>query len=903
MEENQTNQSLSQNPTQQESQQLTQQTKQEQGQTIQQTQSQQVEDQSSVSMQIQQLLVQQQQYQQQYNQLVDYVKNTKGLPIEEVNNIKLQLDQLNALFVEWKQKLQALWYNQVQINKPTEVKKWSKNNLSFKKLAIWCGIVLVLILWWFFVTMSSLIKNPWALQWIWVDASTAKSILMAFCGLIFGSIILLMLGVIISNIYRLITVKNQSRGKNVLWLIWWLFWAAGVWIVMWVVFWKIWGIVTKVEEKEYDIVQPYLVWRVVTWWVDEFLHPYDDANIAWFWKEYKLIAPAEIAFSLRKNDFNKYINENIPSESENFKITLSCWNNSDKVLNLLVDDKWNYVEDVNWLYKFEWTCLYATTWSYTYSVNVAYDNKISKERKTESKTVKTLNFDTSVMVYKTTTNSSSSNNKMTRLTSSSNGEFELWQAPAKITVDSAQVFRDFWLWAYEVERDMDGDFISDRINQTSFDYSYKIPQVYYVTYKFPWLSDDTWYRFPVRVEQSDRPVCGINVSRFPWTTRFQISTDFVDASSAATISSYNYTIKNATTKKTETVLKDYDQEFNHTFPEKWNYIVILDYVTIDWKQWQCESEVIQLEKETFAVDYSLLAKDATTWKFREVCSSRWSWYNWCTQIDLSIIPQSYQLQIKKITPSSNTMKKVVYLDETTLLNENDIYSFDISDEWVYNLVIATSDVSRGMEEETINIKFTAKKPNIIGNMTITSSDTRRAISEGFEPLSVVLDASKTEVNVPWDEIVYFTWDFGDGEIKRNQQNWVVAHTYNFDYVKENWIFEPKVTIITKWWLTETIVWPKLNVKKWLISVELSSTSHPSRQAPTDKDVSFMAEFDGLPEKMIWDFGDGTPSVTCQWRTCTEITHSFKNAWLYSIKLSLEFDAVQQVDWTMDFKIF
>ena len=551
--------------------------------------------------------------------------------------------------------------------------------------------------------------------------------------------------------------------------------------------------------------------------------------------------------------------------------------------------------------------MYSEKWNYLYWIEVTYDNTISKEKRSVKYDMKPLNFTSEIPVYKTTTNSSSSNNKVTRLTSS-NWEFVLWQAPAKITIDSTQVFRDFWLWSYDVEWDMDWAFISwdftiDRVNQTSFDYSYKIPQVYYVTYKFPWLSDDTRYRFPVRVEQSDRPVCEINVSRFSWTTRFQISTDFVDASSAATISSYNYTIQNATTKKTEAVLKDYDQEFNYTLPEKWNYIVILDYVTVDWKQWQCESEIIQLEKERFVVDYSILAKDATTWKFREVCSSWWTWYDGCTQIDLSSIPQSYQLQIKKITPSSNTMKKVVYLDESTLLNENDTYSFDIPDEWSYILSISTSDVSRGMEEETIDIKFNAKKPNIIGNMTITSSDTRKVISEGFEPLSVVLDASKTEVNIPWDEIIYFTWDFWDGEIKRNQQNWVVAHTYNFDYVKENWIFEPKVTITTKEWLVETITWPKINVKKWLISVELSSTSHPSRQAPTDKEVVFTAEFDGLPEKMIWDFGDGTPSVTCQWRTCTEIVHSFKNAWLYSVKLSLEFDAVQQVDWTMDFKVF
>jgi hypothetical protein len=51
-------------------------------------------------MQIQQLLVQQQQYQKQYNELVDYVKKTPNLPIEQVNQIKSQLDQLNALFVQ-----------------------------------------------------------------------------------------------------------------------------------------------------------------------------------------------------------------------------------------------------------------------------------------------------------------------------------------------------------------------------------------------------------------------------------------------------------------------------------------------------------------------------------------------------------------------------------------------------------------------------------------------------------------------------------------------------------------------------------------------------------------------------------------------------------------------------------
>jgi hypothetical protein len=122
-------------------------------------------------------------------------------------------------------------------------------------------------------------------------------------------------------------------------------------------------------------------------------------------------------------------------------------------------------------------------------------------------------------------------------------------------------------------------------------------------------------------------------------------------------------------------------------------------------------------------------------------------------------------------------------------------------------------------------------------------------------------------------------------------------------MNENGIFIPKVTITTLQWQTKVISWPKLNIKKWLIGIELSSLSHPSRQAPVDSEVTFMAEFDWLPEKMIWDFGDGTPNYTCQWRSCTEVSHSYTEAWLYSVKVSLDFDAIQQVDGTMDLKVY
>ena len=892
MEESQTNQNLNQQPVQ-----PTQPQPEQVQQPVQQQQSQaQPVEQPSVSMQIQQLLVQQKQYQQQYNQLVDYVKKTPNLPIEQVNQIKQQLDQLNALFVQWKQKLQALWYTQVQVNKPTEIKKWAKVNLSFKKLGIWCGLIVVLLLAWLFAALFSLQRNPDALLWLGINTSTAKSLLQAFFLLLLGSIIILMVWVIISNIYRLITVKSQSKGKFIFGLIWWILWAWAMWVAIWSILWEINKIVEDVKPIEYDVIQPYLVWRVNTSLVDEFAHPYRNKDIGGDGVQYPLIAPSEMAYSIRWNELLKLTDKELPSwyDRENLSVKLLCGNGDDTELEIYDKDSNNR--------RFNWTCLYSEKWKYTYWIEITYDNTVSNERKSVRYDLRTLNFESEVIVYKTSTTSSSSNNVTSRLLWS-NWEFIIWRAPAKVTIDTTQVFRDFSLKSYDVEWDMDWDFENDRINQVTFDYSYKVPQVYYITYKFPGLSDETLYRFPVRVEQSDRPVCGIEVDRFLWTNKYQISTDFVDASSAATIASYNYTIWNKNTNKAQDELRNESQSIVYEFPEKWNFVVILDYVTVDWKQWQCESDLIQMEKEKFNVSYTILSKEPDSSKFKELCNSNSSEYSNCRQISLEVVPKTYQLQIKSVNPYSNTTKKAVFLNDKPILNDNDTYTFDIPDEWTYELIIATSDEIRWMDEETIEIKFVADKPDIVGKMTITSADTRTPVSEWFEPLTVILDASKTEVNVPWDEIIYFTWDFGDWEIKQNQQNWVVAHTYNYDYVKENWIFQPKVTVKTLQWITDVVMWPTLNVKKWLINVDIYSTSHPSRQAPVWKEVSFSSEFDWLPEKMIWDFGDWSSTITCQWRNCTEITHTFTDPWLYSVKLSLEFDAVQQVDGTMDFKAY
>ena len=136
--------------------------------------------QPAVAMQIQELLGQQQQLQQQYNQVVAQWQANLNKTPEGKTFVESQLGPLNAQYVQNQQKLQALGYNIVQVNKPVAIKEGAKNNFSFKKLAIGCSFLLVFILVGFGVTLYFLKQNPNALTSVGINASTAKSLLSMF---------------------------------------------------------------------------------------------------------------------------------------------------------------------------------------------------------------------------------------------------------------------------------------------------------------------------------------------------------------------------------------------------------------------------------------------------------------------------------------------------------------------------------------------------------------------------------------------------------------------------------------------------------------------------------------------------------------------------------------------------
>lgn len=115
--------------------------------------------------------------------------------------------------------------------------------------------------------------------------------------------------------------------------------------------------------------------------------------------------------------------------------------------------------------------------------------------------------------------------------------------------------------------------------------------------------------------------------------------------------------------------------------------------------------------------------------------------------------------------------------------------------------------------------------DVIGDLKVVGE------KSGYSPLMVTLDASATKLNDPDDEIAYFSWDFGDGEVQSNVSNAVVKHTYYYSTEKNTGIFKPSVSITTKKGrsmhveLDESIL-----VNKQLVKLDIIPTSHPTQEA-------------------------------------------------------------------------
>lgn len=102
---------------------------------------------------------------------------------------------------------------------------------------------------------------------------------------------------------------------------------------------------------------------------------------------------------------------------------------------------------------------------------------------------------------------------------------------------------------------------------------------------------------------------------------------------------------------------------------------------------------------------------------------------------------------------------------------------------------------------------------------------------GFSPFTVTLDASATKLNDAQDEIAYFSWDFGDGQVKKNLSSSVIKHTYVYNSETNSGVYLPSVSVFTKSGRSATFSLDKpIIVNKQLVKLNLYSSSHPTQEA-------------------------------------------------------------------------
>lgn len=131
-------------------------------------------------------------------------------------------------------------------------------------------------------------------------------------------------------------------------------------------------------------------------------------------------------------------------------------------------------------------------------------------------------------------------------------------------------------------------------------------------------------------------------------------------------------------------------------------------------------------------------------------------------ISLAELPTELKFILNEVRPRTEQVDVVVMYDDKTLLTtDQKTYDINIESPGTHTIAIRVRDKKTGEEQTVKTVQVIVQQEQIVGKIVVKPD------TVGIEPFTVKLDASTTTINDPDDEIVYFTRDFGDGDIKKN----------------------------------------------------------------------------------------------------------------------------------------
>lgn len=737
------------------------------------------------------------------------------------------------------------------VTKPT-------SKISMKGILIWCGLIFMFVVWGLSLVFYNLMNNPTQLSSVGLDPNTTKTLLQTFSVLFFGLLTFLGIGLLIVNLYRVITVKNKSK-------IWYIFGAFLGFIVfiLAIVLWS--RIITLVRNFSVEnildsdkLIMPYIQLK------DKPTYTRGDVAL-------KLIAPATMRYTLNSNYFNSQIVP--PLWQVNFQtIVLDCGNGQKLNLNFTT-------------FQFEGSCIYFKKWEYPLNLETSYINIPTSEKIEKTFPAGSIIFDSEINVGPT-------KGKLTF--NDANTEMILGKTPSKVMFDASAVFKDLSMTDYKIIWDFNGDGEADKQNNASTTYVYNEAKLYNVYVRFPTLNNYI-YTFPVRVEQSDVPVCEVVVTQAEGKN-YTVTTNFFDKT--VNITNYQFDILNRNNKdKVIETIRNNNGSFTYIFQNAWTYAIQNTFLTEDDKQGQCESDDIQIGVTDFQVNYDSYFKSPNSPQFKKVGNEGIVFWSG-EELILTEIPTVIKLQINQIIPNPTTAVKKVQIDGKQVLSTDpNSFEFTISDNADHEAKLLIEDTPSGAKTE-IRIPIKIHRPDIIGKVIVTPG------TVGTDPFNVTFDVSTTVLNTTGDEIVSFTWDFWDGSpVKKNFSESIITHTYRYDINNENGTFHPLITIKTKKGREVTITTENdIIVKRANQTLNIFIDSHPAQVANIGDRVGFSLEFNGLPTEIARDFWDGK-TLTCNTRQeCGTTNHVYVSPGTYLIRASVSYENQPTIDGTITLKV-
>ena len=214
------------------------------------------------------------------------------------------------------------------------------------------------------------------------------------------------------------------------------------------------------------------------------------------------------------------------------------------------------------------------------------------------------------------------------------------------------------------------------------------------------------------------------------------------------------------------------------------------FTTVDNAQGFCESDVIHAGSANYNIKYKMTYKIPGDATFSDFSTTGGNFFWSGDSIVLNSVPVDVKLSVIDISPKPLETILNAKIGDTYMVKSQDGMSFDatISDSKDQMIALTLQDEQGNKVEKDISIHL--DQSAIIGILQATPV-------AGTDPLTVTLDASPTKLNDASDEIIYFTWDFGDGQSAQNVSQGQISHIYRFDPVKQSGTYNPTVTVSTK----------------------------------------------------------------------------------------------------------